>query len=761
MSRVPTLIMVSPKDRPERRSLRPTSSGAPQRSRQQGGRPASVPPRTGQQRTSSGQQRTSPHRVSTGARPGQPRSGQQRTSGGGRGRKPPVPRWKHWLRRIGVGMLIAGASVALVGTLGLVIRYASLKTPTPAEFALYQSSTIYYADGVTPIGTLGQADRTIIDATQLPEHVLNAFVAAEDRTFWTNPGVDFGGTARALFKTVVLGKKQGGSTITQQYVERYYSGKTVTDIGGKIDEALLALKISREQEKIEILGNYVNTVYFGRGAYGIEAAADAYFGKHAAELSASEAALLAGILPAPSRWDPRLNEDQARFRWNYVLDGMVELGYLDQNLRALATFPATIEYQAYDVYGGPNGYILRTVLNEVEAKTGITQEQIETGGYSVVSTIDEPTQRAVVDGMATIPEDHAPNLRIAALTMDPMTGAVTGMYGGADYLEIQRNAVTQDIAQAGSTFKPFTLVAALERGISLDTVLNGDQPKQVPGFERPVRNFGGVSYGDIDLVAATRSSVNTVYVQLNNQVGPAATREVAVRAGIPEDTAGLEDNPSNVLGTASPHAIDLARAYSTFATGGFRTDPYIVARVLDKDGETVYEAEPLRTQVFAADVMADANYALQQVVASRQGSGYPASELGRPIAGKTGTSNDNRSAWFVGYTPQVVGVVGLYQVGPNGEAEPITAFGGYSQITGGTVPVRLWTAMMGPILERYEVVSFPPRANVGVATTPSPSPSPSPTPSPSPSPSPEPSPTPGPVVTPTPTPTPPLDIVAP
>jgi membrane peptidoglycan carboxypeptidase len=713
-----------------------------------------VPPRSGQHRTNSGEYRTGSGQYRTGSGQYRTTSGQHRTGG-----TPPTPPWKFWLRRIGVGALIAGAAVGLIGALGLLLRYASLETPEPDEFALFQSSTIYYADGVTPIGTLGQADRTIVDIDTLPQHVADAFVAAEDRTFYTNPGVDIGGTARALFKTVVLGKKQGGSSISQQYVERYYAGKTTTDIVGKIDEALLALKINRQQDKREILGNYMNTVYFGRGAYGIEAAAEAYYGKHAAELSASEAALLAGLLPAPSRWDPRLNEEQARFRWDYVMDGMLELGFVDANLRALAVFPSTIEYQNLDVYGGPNGYILRSVLNEVEAKTGITQEEIETRGYQVVSTIDAPTQAAVVAGVATIPEDHAPNLRVAALTMDPNTGAITGMYGGADYLTIQRNAVTQDIAQAGSTFKPFALVAALEKGMSLGTVYNGDQPKEVPGFERPVRNFGGVSYGDIDLVSATQSSVNTVYVQLNNDVGPDATREVAVRAGIPEDTAGLEDNASNVLGTASPHALDLASAFSTFATGGFATDPFIVARVLDSTGATLYEAEPLRVQVFEADVMADANYALQQVVASSRGSGRFAQELGRPIAGKTGTSNENRSAWFVGYTPQVVGVVGLYQVGPNGEAEEITPFGGFDQITGGSVPVRLWTAMMGPILSPLEIVDFPPRANIGVATSPSPSPSPSPSASPSPSPSLEPTPIPTP--TPTPTVEPPLDVVAP
>nr|WP_255633365.1 transglycosylase domain-containing protein [Demequina sp. TTPB684] len=604
------------------------------------------------------------------------------------------------------------------------------------------------------MGRLGEAERDIIDITDLPDYVPNAFVAAEDRSFYTNPGVDFVGTGRALVKTVVFGKQQGGSTISQQYVERYYVGATTTDMVGKIDEALLALKINQTQDKEEILGNYVNTVYFGRGAYGIEAAAREYYGKHASELTESEAALLAGILPAPSRWDPRLNPEQAEYRWNYVLDGMLELGYIEADDRDSMVFPTTIEYSNNDIYGGTQGYLLRAAIEQVEKETGITQEEIETQGLSVVTTFDLATQQAIEAAVAQMPEDAAPNLRVAAVTMNPETGAVTGMYGGADYLQVQRNAVTQDVAQAGSTFKPFTLVAALESGISLDSVYNGANRKTVPGFDGPVTNYAGENYRDIDLVQATASSVNTVYTQLNVEVGPDKTREVAVRAGIPEDTKGLGDNPSNVLGSASPRALDLASAYSTYATGGLSTEPYMVAQVMLANGDLYYEHQSTQDRVFDPDVMADATYAMQQVVNYNSGSGHFAAELGRPVAGKTGTSNDNRSAWFVGFTPQQVGVVGMYQVGPNGEEEQITPFGGFPQITGGSMPVRIWTWMMGPILQDLPVVDFPPRAGVGTANTPEPSPTPSPTPSPSPEPSPTPSPTPSPEPEPEPTPTP-------
>ena len=279
---------------------------------------------------------------------------------------------------------------------------------------------------------------------------------------------------------------------------------------------------------------------------------------------------------------------------------------------------------------------------------------------------------------------------------------------------------------------------------------------KVPGFEKKVRNFGNDSFGRIDLATATAYSVNTVYAQLGQKVGPEKVKEVAIRAGLPEDTAGLKDNAANVLGTASPHVIDMARAYGTIANNGVRTEPFMIAKVLDAQGNVVYEHEVVSEAQFTSDVMADATYAMTQVV--QKGSGRFVKELDRPVAGKTGTSNDNKSAWFVGFTPQVVGAVALYQVGEDGSAENITAFGGFDQITGSTVPARVFTWMMGPILEDLPVEKFPPRANIGVAATPSPTASAKPSATPKPTdtagPDPEPSTTPEPSITPEPSVTP-------
>ncbi|WP_084038997.1 transglycosylase domain-containing protein [Demequina sp. NBRC 110053] len=711
-------------------------------------------PAPGVQRTKDGKPASGlPAWSATGAAPKRTAAAKQAGKGSGSGdgggrtsKRDDWPAWRRWLWRIGIWSLIALLVVSLVGIILLTVRYFMLEIPEPNDFAQAQSSIFYYADGETELGRLGVADREVVAYEDLPEHVGNAIVAAEDRSFWTNPGINIPGMVKALWDTVVLDNPRGGSSITQQYVERYYVGETTTSIKGKIDETLMALKIDQQQPKEEVLENYMNTIYFGRGAYGIQAAAEQYYGKDAADLTVSESAMIAGLIPAPSAWDPRVDHDKAEERWNYVLDGMVDAGFLSAEERAdITEFPEPIEYQNEDVYAGPEGYLLREALLEVERVTGVSQEEIESLGYRVTTTIVPEHQDAAEAAVAEMPDDHADNLRVAAVTVDSATGAITSMYGGEDYLEIQRNAVTQDVAQAGSTFKPFALIAGLERGIGLESQYLGNNDMEFEGFDRPVRNFGGVSYGVIDLVKATQSSVNTAYVGLNEDVTPQATMETAIAAGVPEDTLGLDSNPSNVLGSASPHAIDMASAYATLAAGGIRTDPYMVASVTDAQGEVVFEHEDTSERVFAEDVMADTTYAMQQVVRFGSGS-YAGESIDRPLAGKTGTSNENRSAWFVGFSPQIVGAVSLYQVGEDGSAEQITPFGGFDQITGSTIPTRVWTWMMEPILADMEVVDFPPRANVGSATSIEPSAPPSPTPSPTPEetttePEPEPEPT--------------------
>ena len=627
---------------------------------------------------------------------------------GKRGLRRWLPSWK----------LVGGlAMLGLLMAVGLfAVGYAVTTVPKPNAARETETTTVFYADGTTPMGQFAVENRQIVPSEQIPEHVKQAIISAEDRSFYENRGISPTGIVRAFWSNLRGNSTQGGSTITQQYVKNYYLEPDQT-YKRKIEEAFVAIKIDQQKDKDEILTSYLNTIYFGRGAYGIQTASQAYFNKNVQDLTPAEAAVLAGIVPAPNAWDPAKNPQKAQERFNYVLDGMVELGYMDAATRAQQQFPPVAEPKTNEVYRGPNGYILAALRNEVLARTELTEAELDGGGLQIVTTIDKAAQDSAVAAM-TNPElfpteGRPPTLQAALSAIDPATGGIRAMWGGADYLTRQRNSATQDIAQAGSTFKPFTLVAALEQGISLRTTYNGRTGQEFPGFDRPVRNFGNRNFGEIDLLQATANSVNTVYVALNEEVGPDKTVDVAKRAGLPEGTNGLEPNLANVLGTPSPHPIDMTHAFATFASYGVNRTPHLVASI-SRGGEQVYAPDTAGTQAFAEDVMRDTAAALQGVV--QNGTGRYAERLDRPAAGKTGTSTDNKSAWFAGYTPQLAASVALYNVGPNGEVLEMPSFGGVREVTGGSFPVQIWTAFMEGALAGQPVEDFLEPANIGKPT---------------------------------------------
>ena len=639
-------------------------------------------------------------------------------------------------------------SVLSVGFLGLgvlVAAYVSIDIPAAGADVQAQTTTVYYAGGTKVMGTFEVQKRQLVDLETLPAYVGHAVISAEDRTFETNRGVSITGMARAFVNNVRGGKKQGGSTLTQQYVERYYVDKTTTDYLGKLRETLLAVKITQTESKDEILERYLNTIYFGRDSYGIQAAARAYFGKDAKDLTISEAAMIAGIIPSPNNWDPAVSPDKAEARWKIVMNAMLEDGHITQAEFDAAQFPETKDYSRSAKYQGTNGYLLKMVEDEMASDAiKIDKEALDRGGYKVVTTIQQPVQAQLTSTMAkliageiTDGEAPSPNLKVAGVSIDPASGGIISLYGGPDFLTDQVNWATYGNGiQAGSTFKPFTLVAALREGISLDTRFSGRSPMKIDGWgddDKTVTNFGLASYGNMNLVDATAESVNTVYAQLNMQVGPENTAKVAKDAGIV--STPVENFPSNVLGTSPVHPLDLANAYATFAAQGVRHDAHIVDRVLNPDGSVNYHADTSGTRVFDQDVMADATYAMTQVV--ERGSGKPyIKPLGVPIAGKTGTSNDNRSAWFVGYTPTIATAIAMSQVGDDGITQvTITPVGrepsgrALGQVTGGSIPARTWADYMGPVLQLEQfakVQGFPERADVGDLPTSAPTTSPTP-----------------------------------
>ncbi|MGI8947382.1 MAG: transglycosylase domain-containing protein [Ornithinimicrobium sp.] len=629
-----------------------------------------------------------------------------------RGRWRARPRWQRILLAL-LGLILAGL---LLGMGGLAVAYANTDVPGPNEFAESQSSILYYADGQTELARFtGGTDRESVPLGEVPEHVRDAMLSAEDRSFYDNEGVSVTGTIRAAWRNLTSDSTQGGSTSTQQYFKNYYP-TSEQSYRRKAQEVLIAVKIDSEMSKDEILENYLNTIYYGRGAYGIQTASQAYFAKDVGEVSVAEGAFLAAVTNAPALYDPAAeegNQERAQERFDYVVNGMVEQGWLSEGEAETATFPEIDPPQPSTATRGTQGYIAQTVRDELVRELDIAEEDIDRGGLRITSTIVQQHQDAAEQAVTQMSPDtpDAAELKVGLVAVQPGDGAITAMYGGADYQEEQLNITTDAELQAGSLFKVFALIAALQGDVSTQATFAGPSPMEfdIEGQSEPyeVNNFDDEQYGEITLATAVANSVNTVFVQLNQQIGPENTRDVAVSLGLPEDTPGLSADLSNVLGTASPTMVQMTNAWAAVAAEGELAQPYIVVEVNSLNGVYSYTAEPETEQVFDPDITADVTDAMSRVV--EEGTGQGAGDLGRPAAGKSGTSERNLSAWFDGFTPQLSAAVLMFQ---GDGTEPMQDIAGVDQITGGSFPVQIWGEFMRLALEGEEVIEFPERVGV-------------------------------------------------
>jgi membrane peptidoglycan carboxypeptidase len=598
----------------------------------------------------------------------------------------------------------------VAGSTLFAIAYFTVSIPDPNAYVNSQATIIQYANG-EEIGRVGAQNRTIVSLTKIPLHLREAVMAAEDRDFYTNKAFSPIGILRALKNNLLGGSLQGGSTITQQYAKTAFLTSERT-IQRKIRELVIAIKLENQLSKDEILENYLNTIYFGRGSYGVQTASQQYFNRTVDQLSVSQAVVLASILRSPGLYDPAFNKDnrpRLENRFVYVVKGMVEKGWLTEKEAAKLKIPYIAPRATSGSLSGPKGHLIEAVRKEL-TKFGFTEDQIMVGGLVVKTTLVQKAQQAAVDAVNKQGPTKAPaNLHIGLAAIRPGTGEIIALYGGKDYLTRQLNDATQAIAQAGSTFKPFALIAGLQQGIPLTSMWNGDSPQTFDdaGKPYPVANYGFEGWGQISLLRATASSVNTVFVPLGIKVGPENVIEAARRAGIPESVA-MMPTPSVVLGVASPKVIDVANSYATFAANGIYAKPYLISQVIGSNNGVLYEGKPQTQEVFAADVMADLTYALKYVVTN--GSGFAALKLGRPVAGKTGTSQSNASAWFSAYTPQLAASVALFR---DDATQSLKGVGGLATVTGGSFPARIWTAFMKGALKGEPVLDFPAPANIG------------------------------------------------
>lgn len=620
------------------------------------------------------------------------------------GSKGPKPKGKskHLILKWVLGII--GALLAL-GIGAFAYLYATTEIPQPESIAVAENTTVYYADGTTPIGTFSEQNREIIDCSVLPDYVGQAVVASEDRSFYTNRGIDLVGIARAFWNNLTTGSRQGGSTITQQYAERYYLGETTSYLG-KAREAILALKIAQAQDKDQVLCNYMNTIYLGRGTYGIQAAAKAYFGKEAKDLTVAEAAMLAGIIPSPSSWDPAVDPEQAQARFTRVLRIMQEDGYITAQEQQEAQFPQTIEYTQQNSYQGANGYLLQMVRDELTNGGTFSAEQLDTGGYAIVTTIDKSKQDLMYsvvspaqNGMQGVIPD---GMEFGGISVNAKDGSIISVYAGEDYLTKQLNQATQSVYEIGSTMKPMALLGAIQEGVNLDTVFNGNSPRKFDGIADPVGNFGNMSYGNVNLYTATAQSLNTVYMDVQAKLGTQRIAEIAKEAGAESDALD-GTNPFTVLGNNALTTKDVARMYATIANQGNRPNIHIVSSVKNTDGEDIYKAPTETTQVFDANDTALVTKAMTGTV--QNGTATEALAVGHNLAMKTGTANDSYAASAVGFTPSVVSVFAMWYPDANGNPQEVPAFGGWSG--GSDYPVHLFTQYMTQALAGTDNETFP------------------------------------------------------
>ncbi|WP_110945446.1 transglycosylase domain-containing protein [Streptomyces avicenniae] len=660
-------------------------------------------------------------------------------------------RWlPSWRQVLGSAM---GFFLMMVGLVG--VAYSMTDIPNANDVANAQSNTYLWADG-SRMTSFGDVNRQIVPLEDIPQEVQDTVVAVENASFWDDAGIDPVGIGRAMLNMARGGDVQSGSTITQQYVKNMYLSSDQT-ISRKFRELLLSVRVGIEQSKEQILEGYLNTSCFGRNACGIQAASETFFKKSPDELTTGEIAFLAGQLKGPSLYDPfdpetgessEARQQRSENRWLDVLGRRVTVGQLTEAERDAIVaegFPEVQPPERAVNMTGQIGYLVELANNYIFANTDLDSDELAEGGYTIQTTFDQTMmdqmEAAVNEASEALDPEERPEdryVQFGGAAVEPGDGAIRAIYGGPAYEEHYVNNADSPNVQVGSTFKPFVLAAAFRDGIrdpdggpeqgpdsrtvvspesmyrsedglviqtyDGETLMVDDEAtgEQVP-WEQD--NFEGNSQGDITLREATNVSANSPFVQLGMDIGPDTVAEAAMDAGLLEDSLGPhgEDVPTFALGVSHPGPIRMATAYSTFAASGEQNEPYSVSEL--RRGDTVVLDRPdSPTQAFESDVADTVTNMLEGVI--QDGSGSRAADIGFPAAGKTGTTDDNKSAWFVGYSSELSTAIGMWRQADSeediyeGDDVSVGQFlemyetAGLPKITGGSLPLTTWMSFM-------------------------------------------------------------------
>ncbi|WP_434975238.1 transglycosylase domain-containing protein [Streptomyces bauhiniae] len=691
-----------------------------------------------------------------------------------------------WHRWVPSWRLVTGLGLGFVGSLVVMagVGYALVNIPNENAAAESQNNVYYWGDGTQMVATGTGVNRQNLTIDKIPKAMQFAVISAENKSFYQDSGVDPMGIARALANMARGGQTQGGSTITQQFVKNTYLSQDQT-LTRKFTEMFISLKVGTKLDKNDIMRGYLNTSYYGRGAYGIQAAAQTYYGKDAEDLTPSQCAVLAALLKGPTYYDPAGNADldksateeantaRSQGRWRWILGEMHKDKHLSDAdyQKAVSKYPTPQGRKATRGMNGQVSYMVDTAKKYVINHSNITEAQFDKGGYQIYTTF----QKAKVDALSAAvkkiqksrlnPETKEKDkyVQFGAASVVPNDGAIVALYGGDGYENghFTNNADTSGVP-VGSTWKPYVLAAAMQdgtynsngEGISPLSKYNGNDHLKV---RRPdgsyylnkdnsfffQANESNKPWGYITLRKAMEQSINTPFVQLGVDVGMSKVRDMARSTGILEGSMAKDLNPSFAIGTSTPSAIRMADSYATFAASGKQADPYSVTSV-KKDGRELRGfTKPESKQVMNSSIANNVTDVLQNVI--QNGTGQNAKALGRTAAGKTGTTDENKSAWFVGYTQQLATSVAMFRENPKDHRLlSMNGTAGTDSIHGGDIPTSVWTEYMLAALKGKNDPGFPDAIKIGKihnevgAPTPTPKPSitPSETPTESSSPSP-------------------------